>query len=463
MERKHQNEVIGNLKNIVTCQVLLPGDRAFEDVRNIWNARLNKMPLGIVRCQKTTDVAALVKFSRESKIPLSVRSGGHSLAGLGVCEHCLMIDLSSVDRIRVDKTAKQLQVGSGARWGTVFEAAIVEGLSTPGATVTSVGVGGFTLGGGSGWLSRKYGMALDNLLSVEVVTADGNILQASETENPDLFWGIRGGAGNFGIVTRFDFQLHEVASELFAGQIIYPFDDAQNVLKACREIIPNTPEEFMCYPAIIRIPPIDAFAKELHGQVAIDLVFAYIGKISDGEAVVEPLRKISKPILDAVGPVPFMDVQRMFDPGSPAGQRWYSRAHYLNEISDPVIETVLKHTKNMQGELTFVYFGKEDGAISRVDSTAMAFPHRAGAYGFHIFAGWTNSSADASVMEWVRTFNKDLARFSNGGVYVNLLAEDEKDRIKAAYGSNYDKLTELKRKWDPNNLFRCNQNIPPSA
>jgi FAD/FMN-containing dehydrogenase len=404
-----------------------------------------------------------VNFVRENGIRFSVRSGGHSYAGLGVSEGSLMIDLSEMNMIRVDQNQKRLQAGPGATWGKVYEATIAEELSPPGATVTSVGVAGFTLGGGSGWLSRKYGLALDNLVTVEVVTAEGKILEASESENSDLFWGIRGGAGNFGIVTRLDFRLHPVKLEFFAGQIIYPFDDAENVLKSCREILPDTPEEFMCYPTILRVPPIPAFPAESHGKVVIDLVFAYMGELSDGEAVVQPLRKVGKPILDSTGPLPFMDVQRSFDAGTPKGQRWYSRAHYLNDISDQAIEKILKHTRQMPGAFTFVYFGGEDGAISRVDSSATAFPHRDGAYGFHIHAGWIDSSEDATVMEWARGFSQEMARFSNCGVYVNLLAEDEPDRIKAAYGKNYDKLTGLKRKWDPNNLFRSNQNIPPSA
>lgn len=452
---------IGKLNEILSGKVLMPHDPGFDDVRQIWNARLSKMPFAIARCETTSDVAVTVNFVRENEIPFTVRSGGHSYAGLGVSEGTLMIDLSPINNIRVHKAAKRVQAGPGATWGKVYEATIAEGLATPGATVTGVGVAGFTLGGGSGWLSRKYGLALDNLLSVEVVTADGKILQASETENPDLFWGIRGGAGNFGIATRFDFQLHQINSELFAGQIIYPFSEARNVLKTCRKILPNTPEEFMCYPTLLRIPAIPAFPKEFHGKVVLDLVFAYFGEISKGEAVVEPLRKVGTPILDTTGPLSFMDVQRSFDAGTPKGQRWYSRAHYLNEISDDVIETMLRNTADMQGSFTFVYFGLEDGGISRVSSSATAFPHRDGAYGFHIHTGWADSSEDSRAMEWARVFSNEIARYSNGGVYVNLLAEDEQDRIKAAYGSNYDRLVELKEKWDPTNLFRGNQNIPP--
>jgi FAD/FMN-containing dehydrogenase len=461
-EMMNENIPVELFRKSVAGEVLMSGNASFDETRRIWNARLEKTPQLIVRCQNSSDVAASVNIARDQKIPFSVRSGGHSYAGLGVCEGGLMIDLSEMNSVEIDAEGKKAYSGPGATWGKFHEAAIAEGLATVGGTVTSVGVAGFTLGGGSGWLSRKHGLALDNLLSVEVVTADGKIIQASKSENADLFWGIRGGAGNFGIVTRFEFQLHETPSEMLAGQIIYPFKDAMKVFKVYRKVMPDTPDEFACYSAMIRIPAIPAFPEHLHGQVAIDLVLAYAGEISLGEAVVQPLRKISEPILDTVGPMSYMDVQRSFDAGTPKGQRWYSQAQYLPRLSDQAIETCLKNTENMPGQFTFVYFGLEDGAICRVDPSATAFPHRNGAYGFHILAGWSDSAEDSAIMEWARMFNKEMAEFSNGGVYVNLLAEDEPERLGAAYGSNYNRLIELKHKWDPENLFRRNQNIAPS-
>jgi FAD/FMN-containing dehydrogenase len=457
-----EKRLLEHLRNLVNADVLLPGNATFEEARKIWNSRLDKTPEAIVRCKSASDVAATVDFARDHGIAFSVRSGGHSYAGLGVCEDGLMIDLSGLDEIRINPETRRGFAGAGVRWGVFHEAAIAKGLATPGGTVTSVGVAGFTLGGGTGWLSRKYGLALDNVVSVEVVTAEGKIIEANDTQNPDLFWGIRGGAGNFGIVTRFEFQLHEMRAEMLAGQIMYPFQDAKKVLQVYRDTFSDTPDEFVCFPAMIRIPPIPEFPGKLHGQVVIDLVLAFAGDASRGEAVVQPFREISEPILDAVSPMAYMDVQRLFDAGTPKGQRWYSRARYLNELSDDAIETLLRLSKNMLGPLTFVYLGLEDGAISRVDSSATAFPHRSGAYGFHILAGWTDPAEDAGIMEWVRDFNHQMAQFSNGGVYVNLLGEDEHDRIKAAYGCNYNRLVELKRKWDPKNLFRCNQNIAPA-
>jgi FAD/FMN-containing dehydrogenase len=457
----NDDRVFNELRESIAGQILLPGDPLFEEARGVWNARLSREPVMIVRCNNINDVAASVLFARDRRIPLSVKSGGHSYAGLGVCQNSLLIDLSAMNEIRIDPVKKRGYAGPGARWGQFHEAAIAAGLATPGGTVSSLGIAGFTLGGGSGWLSRKYGLAVDNLISVEVVTAGGKILRSSQKESPDLFWGIRGGAGNFGIVTSFEFQLHETGNEWYAGQIIYALEDAEKALKVYREMMPGTPEEFVCFPAMIRIPPVAGFPEELHGQPAIDLILAFAGEASKGKPIVDPLREIAKPILDTVTQQSYMDVQRCFDAGVPKGQRWYSRALYLNELSDEVIQTLIHYAKKMPGPFTFAYVGLEDGAICRVDSSATAYPHRKGAYGFHILAGWSDASEDAVNMQWTRDFYDEMAKFSNGAVYVNLLAEDEKNRIRKAYGNNYNRLVELKRKWDPDNIFRCNQNIPP--
>jgi FAD/FMN-containing dehydrogenase len=372
-----------------------------------------------------------------------------------------MIDLSPMNEIEIDAPKKRGQAGAGVRWGEFHEAAIEEGLAVAGGTVTTVGVAGFTLGGGSGWLSRKYGLAVDNLLSAEVVTADGEILRASESENPGLFWGIRGGAGNLGIVTQFEFRLHEMASTILAGQILYAFKDAETVLRACRELIPNTPDEFTCTPCVFRIPPVPAFPEELHGQVVLALVMGHLGGVEEGEAIANRFRGLGDILLEAVGPASYMDLQRSFDAGVPYGQRWYSRSHYLRDLSDEAIATFLKHSEDPPGPFTLAYLWPEDGAISRVDSSVTAFPHRDGRFNFHILTGWMGPEQDSEAIQWTRTFYDDMTRFSTGGVYVNLLAEDESDRVRNAYGSNFDRLSELKRKWDPENVFNSNQNIAP--
>jgi FAD/FMN-containing dehydrogenase len=419
------------------------------------------MPAAILRCRTATDIQAGLQFARRQGLPVAVKGGGHSYAGLSVCEGGLMLDLSRMTGLQIDAQRKRAFAEPGLKWRDFNEKSLAEGLATTGGTVSSVGIAGYTLGGGTGYLSRKHGMALDNLVSVEVVTADGRIIQASDDENPDLFWGLRGGGGNFGVVTLFEFELYETDAEMFAGQIIYSFEDSARVLRAYREVMATAPDELVCYPCFIHIPPIPAFPKDLHGKVAIDLVVGYCGDLSRGEDVSLPLRQISEPIMEAVGPTPYLEVQQFFDPGVPAGQRWHSRGQYMEEISDEAIAVVLKHTEELPGALSFVYFEPLGGAISRVDPAATAFPHRDAIYSFHINAGWMHSSEDAAMMEWTRSFHEEMKEFSSGGVYVNLLSEDEKERIPTAYGLNYDRLVKLKQKWDPENVFQHNYNIAP--
>lgn len=450
------------LDAVIQGEVLLPGEDAFEEARQIWNSRLVKVPSAIVQCTGADDVAATIGFARLHRVPISVRSGGHSYAGLGVSEGDLMIDLSRMNEIRIDRSARRGQVGAGVKWGDFYEAAFEEGLTVAGGACTAVGVAGFTLGGGSGWLSRKYGLGLDNLLSVEIVTAEGKVLKASERNNSDLFWGVRGGAGNFGIVTQFEFQLHEACSTVYAGQIMYSLGDAEAVLKLYREEIPKTPAEFVCFPCAFRIPPIPAFGEELHGQVVLSLVFGYLGDPEEGERIARRFTGHKGMVVEAIGPSPYLALLRSFDAGVPSGQRWYTRSHYLAGFSDEVIKTFLEEVESLEGALTLAYFEVLDGAVSRVPSDATAFPHRDAPISLHILAGWMDPAEDERLMKWTRDFHEAMTPFSTGGVYVNLLAEDEPGRVEAAYGSNYERLTNLKAKWDPENFFRSNQNINPS-
>ncbi|MEX0324492.1 MAG: FAD-binding oxidoreductase [Puniceicoccaceae bacterium] len=449
------------LSSQMSGRILQLGDASFEDARQIWNSRLTKSPAVIVQCRKTQDVSLAVRFANANGLQLAVRGGGHSYAGLGSADGCLLIDFSGMKEVDIDAAARTATVQPGVRWGEFYEGTLPHGLLPAGGTVSSVGVAGFTLGGGSGWLTRKHGLALDNLLSVEVVTADGDILTASETENPDLFWGIRGSAGNLAIVTRFTFQLHPVPAEIFAGQVIYPMELAEQAMQVYREVMQSAPEGFTCYPATFRIPPIEAFPAELHGQVVFDFILAHIGDIPEGEKTAARLREIGEPIMDLCAPQPLADHLKVFDAGTPPGQRWYSRSHYLKDLSDEAISVFLKHSANMQGAFTFAYFESLGGAVSRIDSDATAFPHREAPCDYHILAGWPDGEEDASIMQWVRDFHADMVQFSNGGVYVNLLGEDEGTRVREAYGSNYDRLVELKQRWDPENRLQNNHNIRP--
>ncbi|HSH09040.1 MAG TPA: FAD-binding oxidoreductase, partial [Oceanipulchritudo sp.] len=383
------------MKSATTGQLLIEGEPAYEAACAIWNARLARRPAAILQCANAADASLGVKFANAQGLRLAVRGGGHSYAGLGTSEGALMIDLSQMKDIEVDPANARASVGPGVRWGEFNEATLPHGLAPAGGTVSSVGVSGFTLGGGSGWLTRKHGLALDNLLSVEVVTATGDIIAASESENPDLFWGIRGGAGNFGIVTRFDFRLHPIGPQVFAGQVIYPFDLAEKAMRIYRDVMATAPDGFCCFPATFRIPPIEAFPAELHGQVVIDFIIGHIGEVAEGATIAQPLREVGEPIMDLCTPQPYGDLLKVFDAGTPPGQRWYSRSHYISEISDEAIAVFLKHSANIKGAFTFAYFETLGGAAGRVAPDATAFPHREAKYDYHILAGWMDSAEDA--------------------------------------------------------------------
>jgi FAD/FMN-containing dehydrogenase len=440
-----------------------PGDAAYDEARAVWNARIDRHPAAIVRCAGVEDVVVALGAAREWKLPLAVRGGGHDYAGLSTCEGGIVVDLAALHEVTVDPAAMTVRAQAGARWSAVDGATQAHGLATTGGTVSSVGVAGYTLGGGMGHLSRLHGLAVDNLLSADLVTAGGEAVRASAVENPDLFWAIRGGGGNFGVATAFEYRLHRVGPEVLTGQIVYPFSAATKVLEAYRRFAAEAPDELTCYAFIFNIPPVPPFPERYHGQVGIDLVVVHVGEIAEGLRLIEPLRTLGEPVLDAVGPQPYATVQQTFDAGMPKGLRWYSRAHHLDRLSDEVITTVVEHARQLPGLFTMAYFGPLGGAIGRVDPGATAFPDRSAAFAFHILSGWADSAADERNIAWTRTFHQALRPHAKGAVYVNLLSEDEDARIPTAYGANYDRLAAAKRRWDPGNLFRLNHNVPPSA
>jgi FAD/FMN-containing dehydrogenase len=410
-----------------------------------------------------SDVQAAVSFARSRDLRLSVKGGGHAFAANTVADGGLLIDLSPMKGVEVDPAAKTVRVEAGARWGEVDPLVQAHGLASPGGTVSTVGVAGYTLGGGAGYLARRYGMAIDNLLSVDVVTADGEHLHVSEDHHPDLFWALRGGGGNFGVATRFEFRLHEVGPEVLAGQVFHRFEDAPRVLRAYRDYMASAPEDVQCYPFFLRVPPLEMFPEAYHGQLALDLVVFHARTGDVAEATLRPLVEAGDPFLTVVGPQPYVDVLKQFDAGVPAGQRYESRSHDLPAITDDVIATLMEHLPDMTGEFTSAYLGALGGAIARIDSAATAFPHRAAAFSFHIMAGWSDPTHDAAVTGWTRRVHDAMTLHATEGVYVNVLGDGEASRIRAAYGDNWARLVELKRIWDPDNLFRTNHNIPPTG
>jgi FAD/FMN-containing dehydrogenase len=459
----HSSRTGERLRERMRGTVLSPGDAGYDEARMVWNARFDRRPAAIALCSTEGDVQAALAVARESGLPVSVRGGGHDYAGYGVCDDGLVIDVGPINQVRIDRASKTAHVGAGATWGAFDREAQAVGLATTGPTVSTVGVAGSTLGGGTGYLSRRFGLSLDNLLSADVVTAAGDRLRASDREHEDLFWALRGGGGNFGIVTGLEYRLHEVGPEVLAGQVVYRIEDAGAVLRFYREFMAAAPDEVQCYPVIFRVPAVPAFPAEFQGQLAIDLVVAHTGAIDAGEKALAPLRGLGHPILSAIAPTSYTAVQQTFDPGTPKGHRWYSKAHYLDALTDGAIDTLLEHIRDFAGALTIVYFEPMGGVLARIRPDATAFPHRAAAHSFHVLAGWSDADDDQAVMSWAASLHRAMARHANGGVYVNLLDPDEAGGVRAAYGPNYERLARIKATYDPGNLFRLNHNIEPSA
>jgi len=454
---------LDDLTRTVRGAVLTPGDAGYDEARALWNARFDRRPDLIVRCANAEDVRTAVSFARDNGLRLSVKGGGHAFSANTVADGGLLIDLSPMKGVEVDPTSQTVRVEAGAKWGEVDPLVQAHGLASPGGTVSTVGVAGYTLGGGAGYLARRYGMAIDNLLSLDVVTADGELRHVSEARHPDLFWALRGGGGNFGVATRFEFRLHEVGPQVLAGQVFHRLEDAPRVLRVYRDFMAAAPEDVQCYPFFLRVPPINLFPEEHHGTLALDLVVFHARTGTEAEATLRPLVEAGDPFLAFVGPQPYLDVLKTFDAGLPSGQRYESRSHDLPAITDAVIDTVMEHVSGMVGDFTSAYLGGLGGAIARVDPAATAFPHRDAAFSFHIMAGWTAPEQDAEVTAWTRRFHEAMTPHATGGVYVNVLGHGETSRVHAAYGENWERLVELKRIWDPDNLFRTNHNIPPTG
>ncbi len=451
------DELAGTLRG----PLLRPGDDRYDDARTLWNGMVDRRPAAIARCRSTADVIACVRFVRASGLPLSVKGGGHQLAGTALCDDGLVIDLAPMDGVRVDPDTRTARVEPGATLGQFDREAQTFGLATPAGVHSGTGVAGLTLGGGIGWLARSFGLTSDNLLAADVVTADGDLVYTSEDEHPDLFWALRGGGGNFGIVTSFEFQLHPVGPEVLTVQRFHHLEDAEQVLRAYRDVMAEAPDELACYPMIIHVPPVEPFPAELQGTPALALVGCYSGAVSDGEAAVAPLTAIGEPFAEVVAPMPYATFQSSFDAGTPDGARYYGKAHLLPELTDAAIRDLLEQVGDLPGDFTMIFLESLGGAIARVPADATAWPHRDAAFGFAVQAGWTNPADDEAHIAWVRAVHEAMAPHATGGVYVNYLDGDDSDRVDAAYGDHVRRLAEVKQRWDPDNLFRSNHNITP--
>jgi FAD/FMN-containing dehydrogenase len=458
-----KTEIIDGLKGSLRGRVLTPDSDQYDEARAIWNAMIDRRPALIVRCASAADVTRAVRFAAEHKLLLAVRGGGHNIAGNAVCDGGLMIDLSPMKSVRVDPAGRTAWVEPGVTLGEFDRDAQAFGLATPLGINSTTGVAGLTLGGGFGWLSRKLGLSIDNLISADVVTAAGELVKASETENRDLFWAIRGGGGNFGIVTSFEFRLHKVGPEVLAGLIVHPLDAARDVLRFYRDFIKNTPQELVCWFVLRKAPPLPFLPVEWHGKEILALAVCYSGPISEGERVAKPLRSFGKPLADVIAPAPFVAWQSILDPLLTPGMRNYWKSHDFRELSDGLIDVLIAFARRIpdpQSEIAFAQLGE---GVTRVPNDATAYTHRDAQFVLNVHGRWDNPANDNKCINWARELFQAAAPFATGGVYVNFLTQEEHDRVRLAYGSNYDRLIQLKKKYDPTNLFRLNQNIQPAV
>ncbi|MBZ6496526.1 FAD-binding oxidoreductase [Natrinema longum] len=442
-------------------ELLRPGDSNYDETRAIWNGMIDKRPALIARAMGVSDVIAAVDFAREQEMLLAVRGAGHNIAGNAVCDDGLMLDLSAMRSVRVDPAERTARVEPGATLGDFDHEAQTFGLATPTGINSTTGVAGLTLGGGFGWLARRDGMTVDNLRSVDIVTADGELRHASETENADLFWGIRGGGGNFGVVTSFEFDLHEVGPEILSGPIVYAGEDARDVIRHVRDFNEDAPDEAAAWIVLRKAPPLPFLPEAVHGVGVVLVVTFYAGDMTEGEEVLAPLREYGDPIADAVGPHQYAAFQQSFDPLLTEGVRNYWKSHNFSELSDEAIDTAVEHAADLPSPLSEIFFGQLGGAMARVPSDATAYPHRDAKYAMNVHTRWEDPAMDEECIAWSRAFFDAMAPYATGGVYVNFISEDEGEET-LAYGANHDRLAEIKAEYDPGNLFRMNQNVEPA-
>ena len=461
------NETIQEFRTAMRGEVLTQESNQYDEVRMIWNGKYHdKHPALIARCTGVADVITAVNFASENSLLVAVRGGGHNVGGTASCDGGIMIDLSLMKGVYVDPQAKIARVQGGATWADVDRETQVFGLATAGGVVSTTGVAGLTLGGGIGYLRRKYGLTIDNLLSVELVTADGKVRTASETENSDLFWGIRGGGGNFGIVTSFEFRLHEVGPMVTMCAPWYPAEEADELLPKWRDFMKTAPEEFSCSAAIWTVPPVPDFPEEYHMKRFIVFAGIHCGPVEEGLRVIQPLREMSKPMVDLSGPVSWVAAQQAFDPFFPKGQRlYYFKSRLLKELDDDTLKAVAARAIHPPSPFILVVLWQYGGAMQRVDNSATAFMGRDAACLLSVDCVWDNPAESDTVIAYARKFLAEMEPYSPGGLYINFagFGEEGEKLVKDAYGSHYERLVALKNKYDPTNLFRLNQNIKPSV
>jgi FAD/FMN-containing dehydrogenase len=453
--------VAAELAGAVRGELIAPGDDSYDEARSVYNAMIDRRPGLIARCADVADVIAAVDAARRNDLLVSIRGGGHNAGGLGVCDDGLVIDLSAMKGIRVDPDTRTVRVQGGCTWGDVDHATHPFGLAVPSGIISTTGVGGLTLGGGRGHLTRRHGLTIDNLLSADVVLADGRAVTASPTSHPDLFWALRGGGGNFGVVTSFEFRAHSV-SEIVGGPTLWPLDRAAEVMRFYDDVMASAPRDLNGFFAFLTVPPGPPFPEELHLKKMCGIVWCYTGPTEHADDVFAPIAEFGPPALHGVHPMPYPALQSAFDGLYPPGHQWYWKADFVNELTDEAIERHVKHAANLPTMQSTMHLYPIDGAGADPAPDATAWNYRGARYGSVIVGVDPDPANKPELVAWARDYWEDLHPFSAGGAYVNMMMHDEgPDRVRASYGSNYDRLVEVKRRYDPANLFRVNQNIQP--
>ncbi len=454
---KHSTD---QLRERVRGPVVTPEDEGYDEARKVYNAMIDKRPAAVVRCANAGDVMAVVDFARENELDLAVRGGGHSVPGFGTCGGGVVADLSRMRGVRVDPVRRTARTEGGATWGDFNAAAHAFGLATTGGIISTTGVGGLTLGGGIGHLARGLGLSCDNLVSADVVTADGRLLVVSEEEHDDLFWALRGGGGNFGAVTSFEFRIAPVG-DIYGGPILYELEDAATVLRGFRELIAEAPEELGVFPAFQIAPPLPFIPQDRHGDPFILLVACWAGPLDEGQRALQPFHDLAPVVAEHVGPMPYPALNSAFDALVPPGLQHYWKANFVTELSDAAIEAHLEHGPRVPAVNSTVHIYPVNGACHRVAPDETAFAYRDASFATVIAGMWPDPADNEANTAWVRDYYRATAPHSEAGGYVNFMAGDDQDRIRANYRGNYDHLVEVKQAYDPGNLFHLNQNITP--
>ena len=454
---------IDDFKAQVRGGVVTPGEPEYEEARSVWNAAIDRRPAMIVRCLGTQDVLAAVRFARTHRVSLSIRGGGHNIAGLAVCDDAVMLDMSRARGVWVDPAARVARAQAGCLLGDVDRETQLHGLAAPLGFVSNTGIAGLTLGGGFGYLTRRFGWTCDSVRSMDVVTADARILRASETENSDLYWALRGGGGNFGVVTSFEYELHAVGPEILGGAIAWPAEHAPRVLEQFRKLMSNAPPELTCVAALRKAPPAPWLAPAIHGKDMVAVFVCHSGPIEEGQRLIAPLKALGGTAGDVVQRRTYVSQQCLLDATQPKGRRYYWKSEYLSGHDPELLAAAAEHASRAVSPHSAIIIFPMDGPLNRLPPGHSAVGNRDAKSLVNITASWEKPADDAANIEWARAAWRDLRRFSTGGTYVNMLTEEEGDeRIRAAYGANYERLAKAKAAWDPDNVFHVNKNVQPS-